>query len=179
MAALNVLVERGPTGIAVERLAEDLGTTKGSFYWHFANRAECVAAALELWEQIATTNVIDSLATLPTPAERLAALINNALSNTPGGLAEAALVAHAADPQVAEVLERVTSRRLRYTQNLLEELGLPTAEATKKALAIYASYLGFYQIAKCSPASLSATPGTHISHLASELIPDFPASEAS
>ena len=37
-AALEAIAEDGVTAVAVEPLARSLGVTKGSFYWHFANR---------------------------------------------------------------------------------------------------------------------------------------------
>ena len=45
-AALAAIGERGLAGVAVEPLAARLGTTKGSFYWHFANRDALIEAAL-------------------------------------------------------------------------------------------------------------------------------------
>jgi AcrR family transcriptional regulator len=39
-------------------LAKQLGATKGSFYWHFANREALVEAALAEWEQSHTAAVI-------------------------------------------------------------------------------------------------------------------------
>ena len=48
-AALDVMVARGLDGVAVEPLARELGVTKGSFYWHFANRDALLDAALQLW----------------------------------------------------------------------------------------------------------------------------------
>ncbi len=53
--ALLALARDGFAGVAVEPLARKLGATKGSFYWHFATRAELIAATLELWEQRETT----------------------------------------------------------------------------------------------------------------------------
>ena len=47
-SALLALARDGLTGVAVEPLARRLSATKGSFYWHFANRAELIAATLEL-----------------------------------------------------------------------------------------------------------------------------------
>ena len=60
-AALAVISEQGVAGLAVEPLAAQLGTTKGSFYWHFTSRDELVGAALELWEQRSTTAVIEQV----------------------------------------------------------------------------------------------------------------------
>lgn len=37
--------------VAVDRLAKELGATRGSFYWHFRDRDDLIEAALELWER--------------------------------------------------------------------------------------------------------------------------------
>nr|BFE73147.1 hypothetical protein GCM10020092_064480 [Actinoplanes digitatis] len=58
--------------MAVEPLATRLGTTKGSFYWHFGGREELVQAALQLWRQASTTSIIERLESGDAPAsERL------------------------------------------------------------------------------------------------------------
>ena len=53
-AALQALADGGPREVAVERLAARLGATKGSFYWHFADREELISEALATWEREAT-----------------------------------------------------------------------------------------------------------------------------
>ena len=48
-AGLEALRKGGVAGVRVERLAEDIGLTKGSFYWHFRGRGELLEALLEFW----------------------------------------------------------------------------------------------------------------------------------
>ena len=50
-AALAAIAAGGLAAVAVEPLAARLGTTKGSFYWHFASRDALLKAALANWEQ--------------------------------------------------------------------------------------------------------------------------------
>jgi AcrR family transcriptional regulator len=57
-AALDAIAEGGLAAVAVVPLAKQLGATKGSFYWHFANRGALVEAALADWEQSHTAAVI-------------------------------------------------------------------------------------------------------------------------
>src|ERR1700760_697069 len=57
-AALDALLSEGPAGVAVQPLARRLGTTKGSFYWHFESRDELLRAALARWQDVATGDVI-------------------------------------------------------------------------------------------------------------------------
>jgi AcrR family transcriptional regulator len=47
--SLEILREEGIQGVRVERLARDLGVTKGSFYWHFTDRNDLFESMLEYW----------------------------------------------------------------------------------------------------------------------------------
>jgi len=51
-AAVRTMLRSGVDGVRVERLAKDLRVTKGSFYWHFRDRAALLDAVLEHWVQI-------------------------------------------------------------------------------------------------------------------------------
>jgi AcrR family transcriptional regulator len=113
-AALEAIAAGGLVAVAVEPVAARLGATKGSFYWHFANRDELVVAALLAWEQRDTIDVIAELEAIPVPAVRLRTLFLRAFGTTAVGSVEAALLADAPSPLVAPVLERVTLRRLEY-----------------------------------------------------------------
>ena len=50
-AARLALLHRGADGVRVEVLAHELGVTKGSFYWHFRDRADLLEALLVEWEE--------------------------------------------------------------------------------------------------------------------------------
>ena len=49
-AARLALLHSGPDGVRVEPLARALGVTKGSFYWHFRDRADLLEALVAEWE---------------------------------------------------------------------------------------------------------------------------------
>jgi AcrR family transcriptional regulator len=48
-AAFAAAVEHGFEGVRVLVLADTLGVTRGSFYWHFKDHADLIAALLERW----------------------------------------------------------------------------------------------------------------------------------
>ena len=56
-AAEDVLVAEGVEAIRIDHLCQQLDVTKGSFYWHFENRADFVEQLLELWHREYTANV--------------------------------------------------------------------------------------------------------------------------
>ncbi|WP_137993346.1 TetR/AcrR family transcriptional regulator [Streptomyces vilmorinianum] len=158
-AALTAIGERGLAGVAVEPLAARLGTTKGSFYWHFANRDALVAAALTRWEQISTEELIVALeAEEADPETRLRTLFLRATALAAEDPLEVSLLATADHPEVAAVLARVTERRVGYVARLFERLGFPPAEARRRGLLAYTSYLGHTQLMHAVPQALPDDP---------------------
>lgn len=140
-AALDALAEGGLAAVAVEPVAVRLGVTKGSFYWHFANRKALIDAALARWEAF-TEEIIDKLAEIRDPAERMRSLLQDALSDHRDSAVAFRLISAADDPAIAEVARRVTERRLEVMRAALEELGQPSGEARRRAAAAYGNYLG-------------------------------------
>ncbi|WP_200814538.1 TetR/AcrR family transcriptional regulator [Blastococcus haudaquaticus] len=151
-AALDVLGERGVAGLAIEPLARSLGTTKGSFYWHFRNREELIRAALERWENEETDAVIAMLGPLADARSRLRELVT-AIFLTHGTVPDRSLglAADASHPAVAEVLARVTRRRIGYVAEQLVTAGLEEEEAQHRAVLAYTSYLGYSTLMRSTP----------------------------
>jgi AcrR family transcriptional regulator len=156
-AALDALARGGLAAVAVEPLAKELGTTKGSFYWHFADRNALVAAALARWEERDTGLVIEAIDHDDDATTRLRRLLHLAFRAVragaePGaGSVELALQASATDPLVAATLRRVTERRLAYLTALFTELGMSPARARDRGLLAYSAFLGHAQLVHATP----------------------------
>ncbi len=176
-AALEALAEGGVSAVRVDVLARRLGMTRGSFYWHFADRDALVAAALEQWERD-TTETIDEVGSIPDPAERLRALLSKALDGAALSRLEPALVAHASDPAVSSVVHRVTERRVSVLAEAYGQLGHPAPVARQEALVAYAAYMGWLHLRSAAPEVLPelSDPGevgvAARKHLADRLIGD-------
>jgi AcrR family transcriptional regulator len=162
-AALEALAGGGLAAVAVEPIAKSLGATKGSFYWHFADRNALLSSALDLWEARDTDRVIAGLDETQDPSSRLRTLLRltflavvHDTSPRRGavGAVELALQASASHPLVAATLTRVTQRRLAFLTGLYAELGLPRARARDQALLAYTAFLGHAQLAHATPALL-------------------------
>ncbi len=157
-AALDALARGGLAAVAVEPLAKELGTTKGSFYWHFADRDALIAAALERWEKRDTDLVIATVEQdedAPARLRHLLELVFRAVGPGAGpgaGSVELALQANASHPLVSASLGRVTQRRLAYLTTLFTQLGMSPARARDRGLLAYAAFLGHAQLAHATPA---------------------------
>ena len=165
-AALTAIAEGGLSAVAVEPLAARLGTTKGSFYWHFPSRDALLSAALALWEEITTTAVLaqveESSADPQAQLHTLIKLVVDVADGDPVGLA---LLAHAGHPVVGPAVERVTRARIDGTVRLFARLGFRPAQARRRALLAYSAYLGHAQLAHSTPNVLPATASSQRAYL--------------
>ena len=148
-AAVAALAEGGVEAVKVERLAKTLGVSKGSFYWHFKDRPQLLAAILDFWDADFTQQLIDNAADRTTPKERLRHLAQDALVKTVYGIdsarAEAAIQSWAAtDAHVAERLRAVDSARLAYLEKELAAAGQQPDKARARAKMLYLALLGLY-----------------------------------
>ena len=79
-AGLKVLPKQGPDGIRAETLARTIGTTKGSFYWHFKDVPDFQAALLQAWFEGAEKRLNSLLGDEELAAPRLRSLSKFKLS---------------------------------------------------------------------------------------------------
>lgn len=172
--ATEVLAARGLSAIAVEPLAERLGVTKGSFYAHFANRDELIAAVMERWKELDTDEVIAAAGQVGDPRERLARFLEFGFERHHWGRVFAALCAKAADPVVGTVMNEAKAARIAYLERALRELGLSRQEAHDRATLIYVSYVGFWRLVGADPGWEYNEPGPlhrMAAHIKETLIP--------
>ena len=150
--ALDAIAEGGLAAVGVVPLARQLAVTKGSFYWHFANREALVEAALAEWEQSHTAAVIAEIeATSDDPLQQLRLLFKRVTELAARDRIELALLANADHPTVQPVLDRVTRRRINFTAGLFQGFGLSRAQAKRRALLAYSAYLGHAQLLHATP----------------------------
>ncbi|MBT2483800.1 MULTISPECIES: TetR/AcrR family transcriptional regulator [unclassified Microbacterium] len=152
--------ESGVDAVVIERIAVRLGATKGSFYWHFRNRGELLAAVLDLW-LIETEEIIDGVARIDDPRAQLRALFERAFANVSQDRSEVDLLHRADDPVVAEVLEKVSARRVAFMAEAFAATGLPERTARDRATQMYAMWLGLIRLQASLPSLMPSTPDEH------------------
>lgn len=152
-AAFRLLTSAGPTAIRVDFLCRDLGVTKGSFYWHFADLAGLRAAMVEHWRRVATRDVITSM-TSPdlSPRDLFIRLLENMLSlpapDHGGPMTEAAIRHWAAgDEAVGAMVRDADAERLAFLTLQMRGAGLAGPEARSRASLFYATLIGLQQLA--------------------------------
>jgi len=145
-AAYATFIDSGLRAIRVEAIARGLGATKGSFYWHFANRGELIGAVIARWEREETDRIIELADAAGSPRERLETLYRVVGSRSLSAGGESTLYTEAADEGVSHVVERVSQRRVDYITAILVELGVNRAMAESRAIVALAGAIGLQQL---------------------------------
>lgn len=147
-AGFNALSQGGLTAIRVESIAKSLGSTKGSFYWHFKNLDALKAEMLDFWKDRATDAIIQGDAAIPAGQGRLQALnqaASEASAEHSGYVAEPAIRDWARQDTKAEVaVAHVDAIRIKFLE---EELQLMGPNAAQKARLFYAAHVGLAELA--------------------------------
>jgi AcrR family transcriptional regulator len=146
-AGLEALRKGGVAGVRVERLAEDLGITKGSFYWHFRGRGELLDSLLEFWAREMTEAEFERVQAVRggLPA-RLRTLAEDVLEKGVGRYDPAVRAWARGDRKVAAAVAQVDRRRLRALTGLFEDGGFAPGEAATRARLFYTFLLGEPQV---------------------------------
>lgn len=144
LAAAKRLASHGVDQVRVEPLASALGVSKGSFYWHFANRDALLTAVLELWESQGTEAIIAAVdAEAADAPSRMHALIRETFGQPEHDGIELAIRAWARRDDLARTTaERVDARRLDYVASLIAACGVSPGEARTRAEFMYRTLIG-------------------------------------
>jgi AcrR family transcriptional regulator len=118
-AGLAALATGGPDSVRIEALARGLGTTKGSFYWHFADRRALLEAMLDAWQRSSLDEVIELVeGEGQDPRTRLRRLFALAASTELRRVDLAVRIWARDDIVVASRLRAVDARRRDYLRTL-------------------------------------------------------------
>jgi AcrR family transcriptional regulator len=149
--AIRKLAEDSVAAFRIDELADELGVTKGSFYWHFRSREDLLDAVLHSWRSLMITRVKELIGP-PTaaPLERLHNLLHIALAphpDVPGGPFELTLRDWARrDSRVAKIVCEVDAERVAFLEELYCAAGLDTDRARLYAIAQMSFIIGSHTL---------------------------------
>ncbi len=127
--ALDVLSKEGNAKLRIDILTKNLGVTKGSFYWHFKNRADFVKCLAEYWAKYSTVQVIEEInQSQDTASDNLLRLMDF-LCRKDYGKYDISMRAWATqEPEVARIVKKVDKQRFTFVRSMFAELGFKGQE---------------------------------------------------
>ena len=151
-AGLDALRKGGVGAVRVERLAAEVGVTKGSFYHHFRDRGALLEALLQFWSREMTDAEFERIQDLRGGdaggelRARLLALAGDVLERGMGRYDPPIRAWARTDRKVAAVVAQVDRRRVKALAGFFEEGGFAAAEARVRARVFYTFLLGEPQV---------------------------------
>ena len=156
-AGYTLLAEQGVRALKVDRLCQQAGVTRGSFYWHFEDMDAYRAALVESWNTFLEKDrhSLAELDVLP-PRERLSAMMT-ALISPQHWILERAMREWARTDPVAAANVRAADRRLiRSVTKAYADFGFSPADAKLRAELTFASGIGLLHLAASAASAQKA-----------------------
>jgi AcrR family transcriptional regulator len=119
-AGLRALAAGGPDAVRVDVIAQELGVTRGGFYWHFPNRQAFLEEMLNTWEHRSTDEALERVEKEGGDARdkvRRAGMFTFSTELLPIDLAIRDWARR--DRSVAKRLRRVDNRRMDYLRTMI------------------------------------------------------------
>ena len=147
--ALEALATKGPQVLAVEKLCRELKVTRGSFYWHFKDRADFVRQLAEFWDNRFTVAIKETVAIAHGgPAEQLL-LLSGLIQDLDVIRFDLAIRAWAStEPLAANVVRKTDKTRYAFVRSLFAKLGFTGDELDMRTrtFVIFHSFDGAFSI---------------------------------
>jgi AcrR family transcriptional regulator len=145
---LALLISEGVDAIRITRLANDLGVTRGSFYWHFRDRADLLEALIGRWQDKNTAAIVEALDREDDLTRGILALFDAWLD---AGRFDPRLDAAVRDwarrtESVRLAVETADRQRVDTIARFLDRCGYSTTEAFVRARIIYFTQVGYFAL---------------------------------
>jgi AcrR family transcriptional regulator len=147
-AGLRALAAGGPDAVRIEPLAQELGVTRGGFYWHFDDRAALLDELLDTWERRSTDEVLERVEGEggdPRDKVKRAGMLTFSRELLPIDLAVRDWARR--DPSVAKRLRRVDDRRMDYLRSLIGEFCPDPDDVEARSMLAFSLAIGNHFIA--------------------------------
>jgi len=140
--AIEALSIKGKSKFSLDALIKAMPVTKGSFYWHFKNRAEFLFALVDYWGRHDTEKAIEALDALPkavSASQKLWALmcVIYELNFTAHDLLIRSLVQEF--PELEQAVAAVDQSRYNTVRQIFSELGFEDDDLDMRAFLFVSS----------------------------------------
>jgi AcrR family transcriptional regulator len=147
-AGLRALAAGGPEAVRIELLAQELGVTRGGFYWYFEGRLAFLEEMLDTWERRSTDEALERVDRDGGDARdkvRRAGMLTFSRELLPIDLAVRDWARR--DQSVAERLRRVDNRRMEYLRELISTFCSDVDDVEARSTLAFSLAIGNHFIA--------------------------------
>jgi len=148
LKALETFVEEGIDSIRITRLANELGVTRGSFYWHFQNREDLIDSLVSFWKDKNTAAITDSVAQASSLADGIFRFFETCIDDSQfDPRLDLALREWARrSTEIRALLDGEDETRIEALRQFYLRFDYPMPQALIRARVLYYSQIGFYAL---------------------------------
>lgn len=147
-AALTLFMDEGIDAVRITRLAEALTVTRGSFYWHFRDRADLCDAIMAHWERTNTSAVLSAVTETESLAHGILKLFDAWLDTTrfDPRLDSAMRDWARRSDDVRDAVNRADDARIAAIADMYGRHGFGDPDAFIRARILYFTQIGYYAL---------------------------------
>ena len=146
--ALEIFVDEGIDAVRITRLADDLGVTRGSFYWHFKDRRDLLHGLVSYWKDKNTAAITESIEAATSLADGILRIfetcVDDALFDPRLDLALREWARRSAS--IRALVDGEDEARIDALCRFYRRFDFPMPEALIRARVLYYSQIGFYAL---------------------------------
>ncbi len=147
-AGLQALAAGGPDAVRIELLAQELGVTRGGFYWYFEGRDAFLQEMLDTWERRSTDEALARVQSEGGDAREKvwrAGMFTFSKQLLPIDLAVRDWARR--DKSVAKRLRRVDNRRIEYLRSMIGTFCPDPEEVEARSMLLFSLAIGNHFVA--------------------------------
>ena len=113
--SLDLLISGRHGKLRIDKITKELNVTKGSFYWHFKNRADYITRLAEYWDHIVQDELIEQAnERYDDHKERMAYIIREALTRKLTSYDAAMQMMAHKEPYIAPIISNGFKKRMLF-----------------------------------------------------------------
>ena len=146
--ALDIFVSEGIDAVRITALADSLGVTRGSFYWHFRNREKLIDALVSYWKSKNTPALINSFDSAEDLSEGILRYFETCVDSTQfDSRLDLAIREWARrSDQIRNQIDQEDELRIASIQNFFMRFQFKMPQALIRARVLYYAQIGFYAL---------------------------------
>jgi AcrR family transcriptional regulator len=147
-AALKLFLSEGIDAVRITRLSDELGVSRGSFYWHFDDREDLIDALVEFWRSKNTRGITSTVETVTSLVDGILNYFETCIDSTKFDPRLDLTIREWArrSETIRKLVASEDTQCLNALSQFYQRFGYSMPDALIRARVLYFSQIGFYAL---------------------------------
>jgi AcrR family transcriptional regulator len=127
--SLDLLISGKHGKLRIENVTKELNVTKGSFYWHFKDRADYITSLAEYWDRLVHDDLINQASEIYDDyKERMAYIIRQSITRKLTAYDAAMQMLANKEPYIEPIVTNGFKKRMLFVDSVMKRFGFKGQE---------------------------------------------------